>query len=70
MAIMCITGSIQVNKTNKMIKREYLTSAKEWTLELFSKRVLSLRAILHDKYLACWSELSFKHVKLTYMNLK
>ena len=38
-AITCITGSIKVNK---MITREYLSSAKEWTLELFSKRVLSL----------------------------
>ena len=40
-AIPCITGSIKVNK---MITWEYLSSAKEWswTLELFSKRVLSL----------------------------
>ena len=35
MAITCITGSIKVNK---MITREYLSSAKEWTLELFSKQ--------------------------------
>ena len=39
-AITCITGSIKVNK---MITREYLSSAKEWTLELFSKWVLSPR---------------------------
>ena len=39
MAITCITGSIKVNK---MITREYFSSAKERTLELFSKRVLSL----------------------------